>query len=61
MVTLPLAKVPTLVGVPVKMMVVPLTTAVSALGRPLWLVIVNGLVPLLIARVPLKPDWLTVN
>src|SRR5437870_5329678 len=61
MVTLPLANVPALVGVPVKLMVVPLTKALSPVGRSLWLVIVNGLVPSLIVAALMKPAWLTVH
>src|SRR5437867_4349115 len=60
MVTLPLAKVPAAVGVPVKLMVVPLSTAVSPVGRPPEEVRVKGPVPPLIARVPAKLPWLTV-
>ena len=56
MVTLPEAKVPVTVGVPVKLMVLPLTVAVKPVGKPLWLVMVNGLVPPLMAIVPVKPD-----
>src|SRR5205809_998814 len=53
-VTLPLPKVPATEGVPVKLMVLPLTVAVSPGGRSLEALRVNGLVPPLIASVPGK-------
>ena len=39
-VTLPLGKSAAVVGVPVKPIELPVTTAVSPVGKPLWLVIV---------------------
>ncbi len=44
-----------MLGVPLKRMVAPLTTAVKPVGRPLLLAMVNGPVPLAMAMTPLKP------
>src|SRR5947209_6072420 len=56
-----LPKVPTAVGVPLSVMVLPLSDAVRPAGRPVALSPLNGPVPALTVMVPLKPDWLTVQ
>src|SRR5947209_6028307 len=61
MVTLPLAKVLTTVGVPVKLTVLPDTVATRPVGKPLEAVTLYGLLPPEIARIPSKPERLTVH
>ena len=52
---LPAAKVPAVLGVPLNVIVLPLRTAVTPVGKPLTLVNVNGTVPAEIVIVLLKP------
>jgi hypothetical protein len=53
--------VPAVVGVPVNVMPLPFSTGVSPAGMPLHEAIVNGPVPPLIVRAPVKPGLLTVH
>src|ERR1043165_8354638 len=60
-VTRPLPNTLAVLGTPLKLMVWPLTVAVSPVGKPLELIIRNGPVPPLIAIVPAKPGLPTVH
>src|SRR5215467_1418831 len=60
-VTLPLENVPADVGVPVNDTVLPLTTAVRPVGRPLAANNEYGAVPPLIAIAPENPERFTVQ
>src|SRR5262244_896668 len=56
-----LPKLPAVVGVPLTVMVLPLSEAVRPAGRPVAVRPLNGPVPALMVMMPLKPGWLTVQ
>ena len=60
-VTAMLLNVPVAVGVPLTVMVLPLSDAVRPAGRPVALRPLNGPVPALMVMMPLKLGWLTVQ
>ncbi len=59
--TLMVLKVPAAVGVPLTVMVLPLSDAVRPAGSPVTVRLLNGPVPVAIPIVPLYPAWLTVQ
>src|SRR5437588_486713 len=56
-----LPKVPAAVGVPLTVMVLPLSEAVRPAGSPVAVRPLNGPVPALTVMLLLKPGWLTVH
>src|SRR5438046_806101 len=54
-------KVPVDVGVPLTVIVLPLSAAVRPAGRPVTVRLLYGARPLLTGMVPLKPAWFTVQ
>ena len=56
-----LLNVPALVGVPLRVMVLPLSAAESPAGKPEAVRLPSGPVPPETLTVPLKPGWLTVQ